>query len=548
MTTEMSSNPWIQRLNAVMVDAVQAELSGASVTSVDYLSDFKRGVRGDNQSDDGDRTDEEQEDDSNSLERSAEEEEEEESPALDASFNTNWIATKYGNTSGKDVIKGFHAFDVSVDKEKHPLGLIVKGSSNDNFLVIMKDMFGPELGKAFEHSEYFFRKWSGLGVREILGIRFLIKNNYPYMPHAYASRMNTDKDEFYFVLERFDTPHRPDTVTYYREDQEHCHQWSDNVWEAIYEGTAELYALTYGKTPDYVNQMLLAGFDPEMDGEWPKLQSFVRDMCHERLLPDTKADVMQQLQGHEEDLFFGQRPLASSIQDEATQRFLGHLPSMVESYVQRLAQKMEHDKTNRYHNHFQLSQQIRWMNRYRHLIQTSDEWMSEKDSLPQCLRHNDFSPRNFGFKKQFSKDSEGNETESLKLCAWDWEGMGWGLPTDDLMYLLYHTLTAEDSMDFVVAKRLEQMRLALCQRLTKQRKVRFALQGQKSADYQDVISRAVWGECVSVSVKEFALFFMPALISIPDFEFTDISWFNMNRLLDADETESFSHRLNRLFS
>ena len=69
----------------------------------------------------------------------------------------------------------------------------------------------------------------------------------------------------------------------------------------------------------------------------------------------------------------------------------------------------------------------------RKIIERMDCWYKEMESMPRSLLHNDFNPRNIGFRR------DGDE---LTLCAYDWELATIGIPQRDLVELLAFTLTA----------------------------------------------------------------------------------------------------------
>ncbi len=65
------------------------------------------------------------------------------------------------------------------------------------------------------------------------------------------------------------------------------------------------------------------------------------------------------------------------------------------------------------------------------IISSIENWYPEYEKLPRSLLHNDFNPRNVGFRR------DGDE---LTLCAYDWELATIGAPQRDLVEMLSFTL------------------------------------------------------------------------------------------------------------
>ena len=80
----------------------------------------------------------------------------------------------------------------------------------------------------------------------------------------------------------------------------------------------------------------------------------------------------------------------------------------------------------------------------RRVIERVDCWYKEMEQMPRCLVHNDFNPRNIGFRR------DGDE---LTLCAYDWELATINIPQRDLVELLAFTMddsvTAEEIDTYV---------------------------------------------------------------------------------------------------
>ena len=77
-----------------------------------------------------------------------------------------------------------------------------------------------------------------------------------------------------------------------------------------------------------------------------------------------------------------------------------------------------------------------WFEKEHHLgfqraVKSIPRWWSELDSMPKTLVHNDFSPRNLGFRREQGK---------LRLCAYDWEMATIHIPQRDLVELLAFVL------------------------------------------------------------------------------------------------------------
>jgi len=85
------------------------------------------------------------------------------------------------------------------------------------------------------------------------------------------------------------------------------------------------------------------------------------------------------------------------------------------------------------------------------LIGTLHEWWPRLESLPRTLIHNDFNPRNVGFRR---------ESSGPRLVAYDWELATIGVPQHDLAELLCYVLPPDVSRDRVDAL-LEEHRQAL---------------------------------------------------------------------------------------
>jgi thioester reductase-like protein len=84
-------------------------------------------------------------------------------------------------------------------------------------------------------------------------------------------------------------------------------------------------------------------------------------------------------------------------------------------------------------------------------LRTMPEWWQTLRSMPHTLIHNDFNPRNLAFRR---------EGGSLRLCAYDWELAGIGMPQHDLAELLCFTLTEGCTPDDILAH-LDLHRLCL---------------------------------------------------------------------------------------
>jgi thioester reductase-like protein len=75
------------------------------------------------------------------------------------------------------------------------------------------------------------------------------------------------------------------------------------------------------------------------------------------------------------------------------------------------------------------------------LIQECDLWWRPLEALPRTLIHNDFNPRNLGFRQVAGE---------LRLCLYDWELATLGVPQHDLAELLCFVLSDRVSWDEVV--------------------------------------------------------------------------------------------------
>jgi thioester reductase-like protein len=69
--------------------------------------------------------------------------------------------------------------------------------------------------------------------------------------------------------------------------------------------------------------------------------------------------------------------------------------------------------------------------RHRRFIDTAPSWWQRLAELPQTLVHNDFNPRNLAFRRT---------PQGLRVCAFDWELAGLGVPQHDLAELLCFVL------------------------------------------------------------------------------------------------------------
>jgi hydroxymethylglutaryl-CoA reductase (NADPH) len=76
----------------------------------------------------------------------------------------------------------------------------------------------------------------------------------------------------------------------------------------------------------------------------------------------------------------------------------------------------------------------------RRIIQNIDCWYKELETMPRCMVHNDFNPRNIGFRR------DGDE---LTLCAYDWELATINIPQRDLAELLSFTLHGSASKESI---------------------------------------------------------------------------------------------------
>ncbi|MGB2247807.1 MAG: phosphotransferase, partial [Alcanivorax sediminis] len=72
------------------------------------------------------------------------------------------------------------------------------------------------------------------------------------------------------------------------------------------------------------------------------------------------------------------------------------------------------------------------MELFRARVRSIGDWWKQIESLPRTLIHNDFNPRNLGFRR--------DATGALTLCAYDWELATLQLPQHDLAELLAFTL------------------------------------------------------------------------------------------------------------
>ena len=85
----------------------------------------------------------------------------------------------------------------------------------------------------------------------------------------------------------------------------------------------------------------------------------------------------------------------------------------------------------------------------RRIITRMAGWYKELESMPRCLVHNDFNPRNIAFRR------EGDE---LTLCAYDWELATINIPQRDLVEFLAFTLddsvTAEEIDTYIEYHRI----------------------------------------------------------------------------------------------
>ncbi len=68
---------------------------------------------------------------------------------------------------------------------------------------------------------------------------------------------------------------------------------------------------------------------------------------------------------------------------------------------------------------------------HKHLIKTLPQWSGFLNQSPQTLIHNDFNPRNLALRIT---------PEGFKLCAYDWELAGLGIPQHDLAEFLCYVL------------------------------------------------------------------------------------------------------------
>lgn len=80
------------------------------------------------------------------------------------------------------------------------------------------------------------------------------------------------------------------------------------------------------------------------------------------------------------------------------------------------------------------------LNKLIDLIRRLPDWRSDADTMPMTLCHNDFNPRNLGFRR---------EDGVLKLCAYDWELATLNLPQRDLAEFLTFTLPEDVSLERV---------------------------------------------------------------------------------------------------
>lgn len=91
------------------------------------------------------------------------------------------------------------------------------------------------------------------------------------------------------------------------------------------------------------------------------------------------------------------------------------------------------------------------MENFRQRVYTIVDWYGKIDALPHTVIHNDFNPRNIGFRRTDA---------GLNLIAYDWELASWHLPQHDVAELLTFVLN-ERSTQEEVDEYLEYHRLAM---------------------------------------------------------------------------------------
>jgi thioester reductase-like protein len=72
------------------------------------------------------------------------------------------------------------------------------------------------------------------------------------------------------------------------------------------------------------------------------------------------------------------------------------------------------------------------------LMDKLEEWWSPLDHHPRTLIHNDFNPRNLAFR---------NGKDGLRLCVYDWELAGLGVPQHDLAELLCFVIESPNKLE-----------------------------------------------------------------------------------------------------
>lgn len=75
---------------------------------------------------------------------------------------------------------------------------------------------------------------------------------------------------------------------------------------------------------------------------------------------------------------------------------------------------------------------------FQRVVKSIPQWWAELDAMPKTLVHNDFSPRNVGFRR-----TDGD----LRLCAYDWELATVHVPQRDLAELLSFVLTDQTPVE-----------------------------------------------------------------------------------------------------
>lgn len=120
------------------------------------------------------------------------------------------------------------------------------------------------------------------------------------------------------------------------------------------------------------------------------------------------------------------------ISELQAQSWLGHYPN-----GQRALQKTELYRALLQHAEHEFPEMFcaATVALYRNLIDSIPDWWAEIEKMPRTLVHNDFNPRNLGFRRQAG--------QAPILCAYDWELATLHLPQRDIAELLCFVLPPE---------------------------------------------------------------------------------------------------------